>query len=413
MKIFIETFGCSANTNNSEIMAGLLTKAKHTIVDNEKNADIIILNTCTVKGRTESKVLNRVKKLAKKKLVIAGCMAEVQKDALKKIAPNAILVGPYHVKDITRAIKGQSFTGNKKEVKLGLPKKRTNPKIDIVQISEGCSGNCSYCIVKLAKKELHSYPEEKILSEIKKAVRNGCKEIWITSQDCAAYGKDTKTNLAELLEKIVKIEGEFFVRLGMMNPNNVLPILDRLIKVLKHKKVFKFMHIPVQSGNNEILKLMNRRYTVDDYKKIIKKLRKAIPRITISTDIICGFPSETEKQFEDSLKLINETKPDLLNISRFFPRPGTAASKMKDMNGRYKKKRSRQLAKLFKSIALEKNKGWIGWKGEFLIDEKIRKGSVTGRNEFYKQIVIKKNIEPGSMVWAEVRDVTPNYLKDN
>jgi len=399
-KIFIKTFGCSANYNNSEIIAGLLVKAGHKIVSEPKNAELIIVNTCTVKLPTENKVKRSIRNFLNlnKKIIIAGCMPEVQKDLLKTIAPDASFVGVHHTKEIADAVDKTvknilvDATGKRNEVKLNCPELRKNQIIQIIQISEGCNGVCTYCIVRLAKGKLFSYPEEEIIKQVKSAVKEGCKEIWLTSQDNSAYGQDINTNLAELLKKIILIKDDFKVRIGMMDPNNLILILDDLIKIMKSEKIFKFLHIPIQSGNDEILKKMKRPYTINEFKKIIKKLRKEIPEVTISTDIICGFPSETEEQFNDSVKLMKEIKLDVLNISRFWPRPGTEAILMKNqVHGRITKKRSQILTKEFNKICTEKNKKWLNWKGEILVDEVGQEGSFIGRNYCYKPVVIKSN----------------------
>jgi len=397
-KIFIKTFGCSANYNNSEIMAGLLIKEGHQIVNKPKDAELTIVNTCTVKLPTEKKVKRKISDFFKlnKKIIIAGCMPEVQKDMLKKISPELSFVGVHHTKEIANAVNKVidghlvDLTGKRNETKLNIPVKRKNNIIQIIQISEGCNGECTYCIVRLAKGKLFSYPEDKIIKQINSAVKDGCKEIWLTSQDTAAYGQDINTNLVSLLRKIISIKEEFKVRIGMMDPNNLILILDDLIELMKSEKIFKFLHIPVQSGNDEILKKMKRPYKISEFKKIIKKLRKEIPEITISTDIICGFPGETEKQFEDSINLMKETKLDVLNISRFWPRPGTEAALMKNqVHGRITKKRSQILTKEFNKICIERNKKWLGWKGGVLVDEIGQEGSFIGRNYCYKPVVIQ------------------------
>ena len=420
-KIFIKTFGCSANYNNSEIMAGLLIDVGHQIVSESKNADLVIVNTCTVKLPTENKVKKSIRNFLKlkKKIIIAGCMPEVQKDLLRTIAPDASFVGVHHTKEIADAvdktIKGilVDETGKRNEVKLNCPELRKNQIIQIVQISEGCDGKCTYCIVKLAKGKLFSYPEEEIVKQIESGIKNNCKEIWLTSQDTAAYGQDIKTNLVSLLKKIIAIEDDFKVRIGMMDPNNLILILNDLITLMKSEKIFKFLHIPVQSGNDGILKAMKRLYTINEFKKIIKKLRKEIPEITISTDIICGFPGETEEQFDDSVNLIKETKPDVLNISRFWPRPGTEATLMKNqVHGRITKKRSQILTKEFNKICTEKNKKWLNWEGGVLVDEIGQEGSFIGRNYCYKPVVVKsKNNFLGKKINVKIIKTTNHTLR--
>lgn len=421
--IYIENYGCSANKSNAEIMAGLLERAGCIVLTDSssvKDADIIIINTCIVKGPTEIKVIKRIKELVKegKKLIVSGCMPEAEYELVKEIAPDAILVGPQHVKEIVKAAdiiinkkKKKDFIGEQHEIKLCLPKKRYNKIIDIVQIAEGCDSHCSYCITRFAKGKLFSYPAEKIIEEVNAAVREGCKEIWLTSQDNASY----EHGLPDLLQDISNLKGKFFVRVGMMNPDNVLKILPELVEAFKNEKVFKFIHIPVQSGNDEILRLMNRDYKADDFKKLIAEFRKEIPKITVSTDIICGFPTETEEQFNDSIKLINDIKPDIINISRFWPRPGTMAEKMKQHPSWLTKERSRKLTEVFNKIALEKNRAWLGWKGKVLIDEKGKPGTNTwlGRNYCYKPVVVKaaKNMGLGNIVDVEVKGATGYDLR--
>ncbi len=222
MKIYIETYGCSANQNNSEIMAGLLLESKYGIVDSEDEADLIILNTCIVKGPTESKEIARIKRIAagKKKLVVAGCMSQVAERKIRKISDRIAILGIDNITEVVRIVdlleRGEArvFTEKKREVKLGNPKLNKNPVISIIQIAEGCLGNCAYCSVKFAKGHLHSYPIRQIIDEAKESVASGMKEIWLTSQDNSAYGLDMGHTLIDLLDEIVKIEGDFKIRIG-------------------------------------------------------------------------------------------------------------------------------------------------------------------------------------------------------
>lgn len=405
--------------NDGEIMAGLLEKAGHKLVDKPESADVIIVNTCIVKGRTESRMRNIISKLSKeypkKKLIVAGCMPQV---GLKAPAKNVSKIGPHNIEEIVRLVDGRKrnlrATGKIAAVKAGLPKKPGNRNVNIVQILEGCSGACAYCIVKQAKPVLLSFPPQLIISDVREGLNKGAKEVWLTSQDNASYGREKKDRyrLPELLKEICKIEGSFFVRVGMMNPDTIMPVLEELIEAYKSPKVFKFLHIPVQSGNDRILKLMNRKYSVADFKKVITKFRKAIPDITISTDMIVGFPSETEEEFQDSMKLLRWLKPDVLNLSRFFPRPNTAAEKMKSqVHGNITKVRSEEMAALFAGIATERNRRWLGWQGEVYVEEKGKIGTFVGRNYAYKPVVIKseENILGMQMI-ARIIETRKNYL---
>ena len=234
----------------------------------------------------------------------------------------------------------------------------------------------------------------------------------VAEQDNAAYGLDCRTNLIELLKKICSIKGNFYIRIGMMDPDNVLNILDELIEMYKNPKIFKFLHIPLQSGSDRILKLMNRKYKTEDFKKIIMKFKGEIPDITISTDIICGFPGETAKDFNLSLKLIAWLKPDVLNISRYWKRKGTLAAEFPNqVLGRDIKARSTAMTKLFSSIAPKRNKSWLGWSGKILIDEKGKPGSWIGRSFTYKPVVIKSDSNlAGQKLKVKITEAKPNYL---
>lgn len=417
-KVFIETHGCSANLADSEVMCGLLTEAGFEVVNSSKESDVNVLNTCVVKTPTEQKMIGRIKELTKlnKPLVVAGCMSKTEKHVIEKINPRANLIGPDSIEKIVETVssatqfKKISLIEDSRKSKVLLPKIRKNPFIDILPICTGCLGNCSYCEVKFARGKLLSYPLENIVQEAKQALRNGCKELWITSQDNSCYGRDINSSLPELLNEICKIDREFFVRIGMMNPLHTKEILKELIQMYQNEKIFKFLHIPVQSTSNRLLKMMNRGYRIEDFLMIIEKFKKEIPNLTLATDIIVGFPTETEKEFEETMELIKKIRPDIVYISKFGARPMTEAAKMQQLDEEIVSERSKLLHRLTKEIGLEKNKSWIGWKGRIIVDEKVKNGFV-GRNFGYKPIVIRteKNIF-GKFVDVEVEDSTSNCL---
>lgn len=352
VSVHIKTYGCTANQDNGAIIAGILIESGFNIVNCAEDSDVIIINSCTVKGVTENKIiseLRRISKLKDKKIVLAGCMAGAQSGKIKKEFDNIGFVSTQNVTKISDAVRRLckneivSFISKAKEEKVGLPKFiDKKDKAVAVQISEGCVGNCSYCITKLAKGDLFSFSEEKIVADVKKFVGLGVKKIYLTSQDNAAYGIDVfgKSKLAELLNRIVAISGDFEIRVGMMNPQHILPVLDELISVFKSPKVMKFIHIPIQSGSNKILSEMNREYSVNDFVKIVSKFRKEIPSIDVSTDIIVGYPTEKEKDFQETVNLVSDMKFDVLNLSKFASRPGTAASKLKKIPTEEIKRRS-------------------------------------------------------------------------
>jgi MiaB-like tRNA modifying enzyme len=420
--IYIETYGCSNSQTESEIMAGLLEQAGFRIINNEKYSDLIIVVTCYVKSATEQKIIFRLKELQekypKKKLIIAGCMPEGIYRRLVDTAPNANLVSTHHITKIVQAVqktlegKRVEFLGESKEVKLCLPKIRKNPVIAIVPISSGCNSYCSYCCVRLAKGKLFSYPKEKIIEEVKNSVNQGCKEIWLTAQDTASYGLDEgKAKLPELMNEIAEIPGSFLVRIGMMNPKNVLPILSDLIKSYKNQKVLKFLHLPVQSGDDVILEKMNRGYKSEDFEKIVKEFGNTF-KFQLWTDIIVGFPRETEKQFKNTLDLIKRIKPDWVNISKYGKRPNTLAAKLESLSPKIINERSMVISKLVREISLEKDNGWIDWAGTILISERGKKPRQwIGRNLAYKPVLVesKENLL-GKFVDIKVIDRTSSHL---
>jgi threonylcarbamoyladenosine tRNA methylthiotransferase CDKAL1 len=391
--IYIESYGCSASQSDTEIIAGLLKKAGFNIVKNEKQADVIILVTCYVKTPTEQKILFRINQLCSKKLIIAGCMPEGIYNKIRKIAPNASLVSTHHVKNIIEAVektlqgKRMEFLGKSEEVKLCLPRIRKNPVIDIVPISSGCNSACSYCCVRFAKGKLFSYPKETIVNEIKSALEEDCKEIWLTAQDTASYDFDEKEKLPQLLKEISKIPGEFFVRVGMMNIKNVIPIASDLIEAFKDKKIYKFIHLPIQSGSDKILANMNRDYTVSQFEDIINLFNPL--KCQVWSDIIVGYPTENEEDFENTMDVIKKIKPDWVNVSKYGSRPGTEASKLKSLPPKIVNVRSFIASEIVRKISLEKNIKWIGWKGNILISEKGKKKyQWIGRNFAYKPVLI-------------------------
>ena len=271
--------------------------------------------------------------------------------------------------------------------------------------------SCSYCITSLARGKLISYPTNEIIQDICSAIRHGCKEIQLTAQDTSSYGLDTKHDLGELLRNVSKIKGEYRVRVGMMNPYTALKNIDSIIKGFEDSKIYKFLHLPVQSGDNNILKKMNRKYTKDDFLKIIKKFRDNYPYVTISTDIIVGFPTETDEQFQNTINILKTVKPDITNITRFSARPFTKA---KTMKGRIKtdivKNRSKILTELCSTISEEKNLNHIRKKYTALITENGKGDTFVGRAENYKPIVIKEQVEIGEFIPVEITDSATTYL---
>jgi threonylcarbamoyladenosine tRNA methylthiotransferase CDKAL1 len=414
-EVYIETYGCAANQNNSEIVGGLLRSADYGLTNNFDIADVVIINSCVVKGKTENKIKRRVQDLARcgKLIVVCGCMSETDAVELRKLNSSAILLGVKHYKEIVRLLrdyysgklnaeKEKEYLSSGDEIKVGLPKISSNKLIGIVQISEGCLGNCSYCKTKLAKGALHSFDMDDIVESVESDLKNGAKEIWLTSQDCAIYGVDKygEPRLVELLSKILSLKHRFKLRLGMMNPGGLSLILDDLLKVFKDKKMYKFLHVPVQSGSDNVLDSMGRGYKIELVERIICCFRKEFPDGVFATDIIVGYPLESVVGFEESLKFVEEFKPDVFNLSKFSRHKGTKAWGLKELDIGVINERASELMECHRARALENKKKFVGMYVKVFVNKALGSGLFEGRDENYNIVLVKgdkdllgKNVE--------------------
>lgn len=415
--IFIKTYGCSFNFSDSENLAGLLQDSgKYKIVDSEDAADLVIINSCTVKNNAETKFWRDVRNISKP-IIMAGCVPQAERDKLKFSGYSVI--GTNQINNVVSVVDA-TLSGNivqllKKEnnPRLNIPKVRKNKVIEIVPINEGCLGSCDFCLTKFARGHLLSYDPNEIARHIRNALNDGIKEIWLTSQDTACYGYDINTNIVKLLTKILEMKRDFRIRLGMGNPDYLRDYIDELIEVYKDPRMYKFLHVPVQAGSDRVLKAMKRNYTIENFSKIINRFRKMFPKITISTDIICGYPEETDEDYEKTIEMVKKVRPDVLNISRFWPRPGTIAAKKKQLPSEIIKARSKRLAELYYKIALGNNQKWLDWRGKILINEIGKKETFVGRNYAYKPVIVKGEHKLGDEVEVTVSEVTKHDLRSS
>jgi threonylcarbamoyladenosine tRNA methylthiotransferase CDKAL1 len=401
----VKNYGCSANLADSQVLAGCLTKAGYKLARSASSANVVIYNTCAVKGPTENRVIDALKRISPdKKVIVAGCLPLINFERLNREVRFNGVVGPSvgdKIADVVRrVVAGETVVdldaAETAKPSLNLPKVRLNRVVSVLPVSYGCLGSCAYCCVVFARGRLRSYTVKEVTERVQEDLAVGVKEIWVTSQDSACYGKDIGTNLAVLLKALSAVEGNFHVRVGMMTPNQVTDILDELIAAFKSNRFFKFVHLPVQSGDDEVLRRMRRFYTVQDFREVVDAFREAFPEVTLATDVICGFPGETREAFGNTLNLINEVKPDIVNISKFFARPRTSAVNMHSgaVEPAEIKRRSTEAAKLVKQVSLEHNQRWVGWSGEVLVDEKGKvAGSWVARNFVYKPVAVKSSAE--------------------
>ncbi|KAG4148255.1 hypothetical protein ERO13_D05G275400v2 [Gossypium hirsutum] len=357
--IYVKTFGCSHNQSDSEYMAGQLSAFGYAISDNPEEGDLWLINTCTVKNPSQSAMNTLITKCksAKKPLVVAGCVPQGSRD-LKELEGVSI-VG---VQQIDRVVEVVEETLKGHEVRLlnrktlpalDLPKVRKNKFVEILPINVGCLGACTYCKTKHARGHLGSYTVDSLVERVKTVIADGVREIWLSSEDTGAYGRDIGVNLPILLNAIVAElppDGSTMLRIGMTNPPFILEHLKEIAAVLCHPCVYSFLHVPVQSGSDAVLTAMNREYTVSEFRTVVDTLTELVPGMQIATDIICGFPGETDEDFSQTVNLIKEYKFSQVHISQFYPRPGTPAARMKKVPSTIVKNRSRELTSVFEAF---------------------------------------------------------------
>ena len=414
-RIFVEAYGCSASFADSEMISGLIVNGGHTLVDSSSESDLNVVVTCSVKDATANKMIHRIKSLKSKPLIVAGCLPKAEKNTVEKFTEKASMLGPNSLGKTLQVI--NSTLKGKKQIaledsdlsKVGLPKIRLNPIVGIVEIASGCMSECTFCQTKLSKGDLSSYRLGDIVRQVQSEVKEGCKEVWLTSTDNGCYGFDIGTDLPTLINSVSEIPEDFMVRVGMMNPMYMPRIKEKLIESYENNKVFKFIHIPVQSGSDKVLHDMKRGHTVGTFREIVKKLKSRFGEFTVSTDVIVGFPSETEDDFQKTIQLLDETEPDVVNLSKYSARPGTEAAEWEQIDVAEVKHRSKVIFEQISKISINNNKKWIGWKGKVLFDEKTDEG-VKGRNYAYKPVFVQNKVDIGQSHTVEITDATVNTL---
>jgi threonylcarbamoyladenosine tRNA methylthiotransferase CDKAL1 len=414
-KIWVEAYGCSASFADSEMITGLVVNGGHTLAEDPSDADLNVIVTCSVKDATADKMVHRIKRLKSKPLVVAGCLPKAETVTVEKFSPKASLLGPNSLGKTLEVI-DSTLRGHKRieledsdTSKIGLPKVRLNPAVGIVEIASGCMSECTFCQTKLSKGEIRSFRIGDIVRQVRQEIDEGCREVWLTSTDNGCYGFDIGTDLPSLVNAVSEIERDFMIRVGMMNPMYMSRIRKDLLESFENPKLFKFLHIPVQSGSNQVLNDMKRGHTAEVFIRSSEAFRKKFEKFTVSTDIIVGFPTETEEDFEKTLDMIQETRPDIINLSRYSARPGTKAALMDQINVSDIMQRSKKVFEAANKISQERNQEWIGWKGEVLFDE-ISDDTVKGRNYAYKPVIVQEKVRLGQRIKVEITRATKHGL---
>ena len=422
---FILTYGCQMNVHDSENISAIMEDMKYNKTLDMDEADVIILNTCAIRENAHNKVmgmLGRIKHLKESRpniiTIFCGCMAQeegISRELKNKYKWVDIVMGTHNINKLPEYIEN-IINSNSQDIEVfsiegdvieGLPVKRDSKYKAWVNIMYGCDKFCTYCIVPYTRGKQRSRLPEDIINEVKDLVKDGYKEVTLLGQNVNAYGKDLDINygMSNLLEDVSKT-GISRIRFVTSHPWD---FTEEMIKVIaKYDNIMPYIHLPLQSGSSRILKLMNRRYTKEEYIELFNKIKEYIPNASISTDIIVGFPGETDKDFKDTLDIVNMLQFDLAYTFIYSPREGTPASRMKDdVTLNVKKKRLAELNKLVNKYALENNKKYKDKIVEVLIEGKSDKNNkYMGYTDTMKLVNVscdKKYI--GSIVKVKIIDI--------
>ena len=364
------------------------------------------LNVCTVKGNAGA-----MKLLRKAASTFPGVPIYITGCAPKDFREEALRAVPSVQFTSLKELEDSAHSANSRNVL------RESPFVGIVNIEEGCLDACAFCSTHLVKGRLHSFAPQTIVDQVQALVDDGCLEIQLTGQDCACYGFDIGTNLAELTQRILThVNGNYRIRLGMGNPRHVLGYQEALLDCFTDNRIYKFIHIPVQSGSENVLKAMNRRHTARDYATLAHAFTERFRKFTLSTDLIVGYPGETAADFNDTLKLLKETRPTVCNITRFVARPGTVAARLETASNQavpddIKHERSAILAEAFQQIALENNREWIGDECIVVTEKQgYRAGTTIARNEAYRPVALQGTFPAGQTLRVRITGAEPFAL---
>jgi len=418
-RVYVETYGCALNHADTAVMLSVLARRGYRRVEDPEEADVLIVNTCTVRSETEERMrraIARLREVARRRgarLVVAGCMATAQPYTVKKLAPEAVLVATHSVHLVDRAVEeGVDLLGEPerpKTVYLPEPGLMARGRVAEVPVADGCMGDCSFCLTKLARRRVLSRPLESVVGLVEALARRGVVEVRLTGQDVAVYGMDIygRRALPELLERVAEIPGRFMVRVGMMSPDQVEPILDEFLEAMRNPRFFKFFHLPVQSGDDRVLKVMRRRYTVDQYRALVREIRAKIPGAMIATDIIVGHPGEDEEAFENTLRLVEELRFERVHVAQYTPRPRTVAAGLPQVPDPVKKRRSKRLMALVERIGLEEHQRYLGARAEVIIVSRGERGGLDAKLYNYMPVVLPEDAgAPGEWRCVEVVSAT-------
>ena len=402
MSIWFEGYGCTANQGETIEMRDHANELGHELALNSDSAETVVLGTCTVIESTQNKMERRISELMDqgKNVIVSGCMATADSKVLNSKFPDAPLVSPGDIEGLGDLI----GRGGCK------PEKQESPLSTILPISSGCLGRCTYCATLRARGRVTSRSINDIFFKAQYAIDCGSKELLLTSQDNGAFGADSDTSLELLLNELSHLDGDFRLRVGMLNPMLVSGRSESMAKAWGDSRTYKFLHLPIQSGSQKILDSMVRDHSLEDFWEVVDTFRSYYPEMMIITDVITGFPGENEEDHQATVDLLKRLLPDLVNITRFSPRQGTPAAKLKRLNGNIVKDRSRELTSLRQDLGAKSFKRFVDRKTSVLSIENQRPGSTLCRDENYRPIIVKEELPLGQFYNVEIVKSDYAYL---
>jgi MiaB-like tRNA modifying enzyme len=418
VRVYVESYGCAQNQGEGAAIARDVAEGGHEVVANPNGADVGILVTCAVIGPTEARMVRRWRALSERlpRVLVTGCLVPLRDSLLTGPARERTALVPIREQDrIPAVLAGWEGTVAKPPVEAPSPPALLSSRpcvTEEVVIAQGCTSACSYCFSRLARGRLVSVPIPEVIRRVRTAVARGAVELRLSSLDTAAWGEEREgpQRLPNLLDAVAEVPGEFGVRVGMMSPQTLGPILEPYLAALRSSRFFRFLHLPVQSGSDEILESMRRGYTVAEFRREVDRARSQFPDLTLSTDVIVGFPGETEDDHRATEELIASVTPETVNVTRFSPRPGTPASHLKAVGPRVAKRRSRSLAELRQRTARSRLERWIGHEDLGRVVEHGPGTSSVARLANYLPVVLADRHPLGVTVHLRVDGARATYL---
>lgn len=397
MKIYFESYGCTLQKSESSLYLNKLLQDKNNqVVKNPEDADLSLIGTCVVIKHTEDRMVKRISSLSTKsgKVEVLGCLATVNGNTIE--SDNVKVIKPREFRSF--------YEGALDDIEIN------SDIYDGIPINQGCTGSCNFCISHIARGKLLSRPVDKIVKQVNMELERNIREIRISSLDTAAYGKDIGTDLAELVNSITSLNRDFYLRVGMLEPRNTYDILGKLVQAYGSQKVFKFLHIPVQSAENSVLEAMNREYTIEEAETVWKKFVGAFPDMSVATDIILGYYNDSREGFEKTLKFLDNYSPDIINVTRFSPRPYTKDYSKTPLNSNLLKEWSQEIIELHSTQMEKKLDRFLGREEKVMVTEDGKNGTMVARDANYRPVVLKGNYKKYTDVYCKIVGHGNNYL---